>query len=326
MKKKLLIALVSICVVVIVAGGFGINHFMINNKYDFLYYNDSKGGDRIHFISVGNGDAVLLESQGKYALIDAGEDTDNPRGFDDLELDGYEDYVIDYLNKFCSDANGQVNLEFIIGTHSHSDHIGAFDTIVMQDNIHIKKAYFKRYFQDRIIADEVETWDNQEVYDQAINAINQKGIPLEQDLTDVKLELGEYKLTVFNGQEPEEGQEVGENGNSLAILVEKNGYKVMLSGDMDNYDGDEARVAPLVGKVDILKLGHHGYKGSSSKEYISALEPKLTIQTTFNPPDLPVYATVTLMNKIPIYSCVKKDGIIVDLTNTEDVVLYKNVK
>lgn len=45
-------------------------------------------GDKIHFLNVGSSDAILLESNGKFAMIDAGEDTDNPRGFADLDLDG----------------------------------------------------------------------------------------------------------------------------------------------------------------------------------------------------------------------------------------------
>ena len=54
----------------------------------------SSGGDYIHFLSTGGSDAILIESDGKFAMIDAGEDSDNPRGFEDLELEGYEEKVV----------------------------------------------------------------------------------------------------------------------------------------------------------------------------------------------------------------------------------------
>ncbi|MBP5717622.1 MAG: hypothetical protein J6X53_01405, partial [Abditibacteriota bacterium] len=45
----------------------------------------------------GSSDAILIESDGRFAMVDAGEDTDNPRGFPGLELAGFEDEVVAYL-------------------------------------------------------------------------------------------------------------------------------------------------------------------------------------------------------------------------------------
>lgn len=242
-----------------------------------------------------------------------------------MDLDGYEDFVVDYLNYFCKDKSGQINLEFIMGTHSHSDHIGGFDTVIMQDNVHIKKAYFKKYYEDRIIEEEVEDWDNKEMYEDVISAVNEKKIELIQDLTDVSFKFGSFNITVFNGEEPKEGEKVGENENSLAVLVEKDGYRVMLSGDLNNLDGDEERIAPEVGKVDVLKLGHHGYSHSSTKNYIDALSPNIAIQTTGNPANFSVIYNVSLTHKAPIYSTVKHNGIILDLSDVSNVKLIDNV-
>ena len=41
----------------------------------------STHGDRIYFLNTGSADAILIESNGKYALVDGGEDSDNPRAF-----------------------------------------------------------------------------------------------------------------------------------------------------------------------------------------------------------------------------------------------------
>lgn len=329
-RRKIIIKIVIavICIVALTAamlGGFWAFQNNLAEKYTFEEFSGQKGGGRIHFLNTGNSDAILLESDGKFALIDCGEDSDNPRGFKSLDLDGYEDFVVDYLNYFCKDKSGQINLEFIMGTHSHSDHIGGFDTVIMQDNVHIKKAYFKKYYEDRIIEEEVEDWDNKEMYEDVINAVNEKKIELIQDLTDVSFKFGSFNITVFNGEEPKEGEKVGENENSLAVLVEKDGYRVMLSGDLNNLDGDEERIAPEVGKVDVLKLGHHGYSHSSTKNYIDALSPNIAIQTTGNPANFSVIYNVSLTHKAPIYSTVKHNGIILDLSDVSNVKLIDNV-
>lgn len=328
-KKKIstVIIIVLVCVGIVAGavGGFFAYLNSIEDKYTFQQFDGQKGGDRIHFLNTGNSDAILLESDGKFALIDCGEDSDNPRGFKNLELDGYEDFVVDYLNYFCSDEDGQINLEFILGTHAHSDHIGGFDTVIMQDNVHVKKAYFKRYYEDRITENEVNEWDNKEMYEDVINAVNEKGIELIQDLTDVSFKFGSFDITVFNGGEPEKGKKVGENENSLAVLVEKDGYRVMLSGDLNNIDGDEERIAPEVGEVDVLKLGHHGYRYSSTSKYIDALSPELAIQTTGNKANFSVKYNVSLKHGAPIYSSVKHNGIILDLSDVKDVKLIDNV-
>ena len=309
----------------IVASGFAIAEVAIEGKYEFLSYDGSKGGDRIHFLNVGSSDAILLESCGKFALIDCGEDSDNPRGFDGLDLQGYEDFVVRYLNEFCADDNGIVNLDFILGTHAHSDHLGGFDTVIMQDNVRIGRAYLKPYYEDRIDDYEVENWDNLEVYGQTVYALNAKGVPIISELEDVSFELGNYTVTIFNGREAEEGKKVGENENSLAVLVEKDGYRVMLSGDMNNYDGDEDEVGAAVGRVNVLKLGHHGYRGSSTANYVEALSPELAIQTTGKPVNLGVKLRVTFAKGAPIYSTVDYNGIILDITYVDSPQLYKDI-
>lgn len=310
----------------IVAGSCALFGLAVEDDFKFTAYDGSKGGDRIHFLNVGNSDAILLESDGKFALIDAGEDNDNPRGFDSLDMQGYEDYVVDYLNKFCADDDGQIYLEFILGTHSHSDHLGGFDTVLSQDNVHLKTAYLKRYYEDRIKDAEVNGWDNKEVYTQTVDAVNAQGATLVQDLEDLTFTFGNFKITLFNGEDPVEGDKVGENENSVAVLVEKDGYRVLLAGDLNNFDGDEKRLAPEIGKVNVLKLGHHGYLGSSTYGFIKTLDPDMAIQTNDKPANLSVQVVVTMINMTPIYQTAGHNGIILDITNVNDVKLYDDIR
>ena len=90
---------------------------------------EASGETKIHFISLNSTtDAILLESNGHYGMVDSGEDWDYPDS-EEYPLRegvtkgiGYEQQVIHYLKQL-----GVEKLDFYIATHSHSDHIGSGD-------------------------------------------------------------------------------------------------------------------------------------------------------------------------------------------------------
>ena len=239
----------------------------------------SKGGDRIHFLKTGSSDAILLESDGHFAMVDAGENSDNPRGLAGLELTGYEQEVLAYLKEHASGENGKVHLDFVLGTHAHSDHIGGFDTILLDPDVTVDRAYLKTYDSSRIKENEIEQWDNQEVYDQMVAALHARNVPIVSEPDGTPFRLGNFTVTLFNTDDPENAERVGENDNSLGVRLEKNGTSVFLAGDMDDLTGDETRLADAIGKVDLLKVGHHSYSGSSTKKFIKTLHPSICVIT-----------------------------------------------
>ncbi len=264
------------------------------------------GGDRIHFLKTGSSDAIVIESEGRFAMVDAGEDTDNPRGFPGLELPGYEQEVLGYLKQNCADENGKVRLDFVLGTHAHSDHIGGFDTILLDPDVTVGRAYLKAYDSSRINDHEVTDWDNQEVYDQMVAALRARNIPLIQTPDPVTFTFGNFTVTLLNAFDPETDGKVGENDNSFGVLLEKNGTRIFLAGDMDDLSGDETRLAPEIGKVDLLKVGHHGYGGSSSEGFISTLKPEALVIT--NNPYGPSHDTVKSIVKICLHDRIYLTG------------------
>lgn len=235
--------------------------------------------DRIHFLDTGPSDAILLESDGKFALVDAGEDTDNPRGFADLNLPGYEDKVVEYLKRVATGADGKVTLEFVVGTHAHSDHLGGFDTVISDPDIVVKEAYLKEYDATRISTDEVEDWDNTEVYEQMLAACDARGVRVISDLANREIRLGKFNITIYNGAVADYGERVGENDNSLALLITDGRYKALLMGDVNFNHGVEKNIGRAVGKVDLLKVGHHGNLWSTGTSFLSATKPDTAIFT-----------------------------------------------
>ena len=79
----------------------------------------------------------------------------------------------------------------------------------------------------------------------------------------------------------------GENQNCLGVLLTQGNKKAFFAGDMNNIKkrigqiqiGDEDRLKEKIGKIDFLKLGHHGYQNSNTKDYLNTLKPEYAIIT-----------------------------------------------
>ena len=68
-----------------------------------------------------------------------------------------------------------------------------------------------------------------------------------------------------------------ENDNSNVIYTELNGYKFMFMGDASITTEKEILTKYNLPDIDVLKVGHHGSKTSSSKEFIDEINPKYSI-------------------------------------------------
>lgn len=282
--------------------------------------------DRIHFMKTGSSDAILIESNGHFALVDCAEDEDNPRNFPELVYKGYEQEVLAYLKANAMADDGKVHLDFVLGTHAHSDHIGGFDTIIMDDDIVIDKAYLKEYDESKINTHEVEAWDNKEVYEQMVNALNSKNIPIIANIDEPSFKLGNLDITLFNTEYDNSGELVGENDNSFGVLVEKNGTRVFLAGDIDNKSGDEDKIASELGEVDILKVGHHSYSESTSSGWLKTLKPKVCVVTNdYESTDKRTLRKITRLTKAPILVTGSENGVIVELGDNGNITYYNNI-
>lgn len=232
---------------------------------------------KIHFLNTGHSDCIILESYGKIAMIDSAEDTDFPKDKPHLNLKGYEDIVVKYLLDNFSDENGNVNIEFVLGTHCHSDHIGGFDTVINHPNIFVKTAYLKPYNEQNICRFERVRWDNTEVYNQMLDAIKKNNVELVEEFDEIKTFLGDFNIEFFNGKNRERKIKFGENVNSVGTLVTIGKSRAFLAGDINYKAGDEKRIADKIGNVDLLKVGHHGYLYSTSFYWVKKLMPKIAI-------------------------------------------------
>ena len=68
-----------------------------------------------------------------------------------------------------------------------------------------------------------------------------------------------------------------ENDNSNVIYTELNGYKFMLMGDAGTKVEEDLIEKYNLQDIDVLKVGHHGSKTSSSEKFIDSIKPRYSI-------------------------------------------------
>ena len=258
-----------------------------------------EGNDnKIHFINVSldnsGSDAILLESNGHYAMIDTGEDYDFPDGSDsrypyrDGTNTDYRKVMTERVMRHLKNI-GVETLDFILITHAHSDHIGNADELM--EHFNVNKIYMKRYSDSRI-TDPDRVWDSQYEYDKVLSVANEKGIPVLQDITkeqshfflgDMDIQLYNYENQYTNGQLT---PVVDDNSNSIISLITVNGKRIFTAGDLNNLDyGNEDRYGSIIGKVDLMKFNHH-YEAHYSNTYnfLKILHPSIVVQTSNSDP------------------------------------------
>lgn len=193
-------------------------------------------------MDVGQGQAVLLRSGGRTALVDCGGNGSNAG-----------DLCADYLAQ-----RGGRRLDLLVLTHFHDDHANGVPELLARVPV------------DVLAAPEPEPGDllAQEILDLA-RANGTQIVPVTQDLS---LMLGAAQLTLYAPLGAGEANEAG-----LSLLCRTETFSALFTGDMDQ--AVEARLVKYGGlpHVDLLAAGHHGAKTSTSQALLDAVTPDLVV-------------------------------------------------
>ena len=228
----------------------GITLFLFNKKYIYLiiiilivnklmYYNVVPS---IEFLDVGQGDSILIRyNKNKTVLIDTGGALKFESGFKRAnEFSIGRDSIAPYLKSI-----GISTIDHMIITHGDEDHIGGAKDII--EEIKVSNIYLNGNFN---------------ALEKELLVYNPKVLK-EKDVLNV---VGN-KLFVLNPY-----KDTDENDSSIVLYLIINNFKILLTGDastevekyiIDNYNLD----------IDILKVGHHGSKTSTSLNFIKNITP-----------------------------------------------------
>lgn len=203
----------------------------------------TSGTLQVHYIDVGQADSILI-LQGTHAmLIDAGNN-------DDYEL------VYKYLDK-----QGIKNLEYVIGTHPHEDHIGGLDYII--NNFNIGKVILPK-----------DAKSNTKTYTDVLKAISKKGLKAINPIPDTSFKLGEAVCTILA---PNSSSYEDLNNYSVVVKIEFGDNSFLFEGDAEALSEMEMVKKGYDLKADVLKVGHHGSSSSTCAKFLAKVQPKYAV-------------------------------------------------
>ena len=240
----------------------------------------------IYFIKCGKSDSMIIESNGHFGLVDSSKaykfiehevehveinETIGEKNHWSKDPDKSVQAVINYLNYLKVDK-----LDFIIATHSHNDHIGGIPAIAYYFVNENTKYYYREYRKTKEDTSQISL-ANYKYYLAAVHSMQKKGANLI-DVTNkiVNFDFFELNFELLNTDIDPDELKYGENQNSIVTLIKFRKTKILLTADM--ISKDDKKIKDYVGKIDILKLAHHG-KSESSYEFLNVTRPRNTIVT-----------------------------------------------
>ena len=231
----------------------------------------TSGVSRIHFMNTGSSDAIIIESNGKFGLVDSSNPYNDGTNYSVSSTTESVIHVRDYLKKL-----GVSKLNFVVGTHSHSDHIGGMQ-VIAENFVDSNTIYYYKAYQGTS-EDSTTDWDNNGYYNRATSAMKNHGAKMKEITgQEPTLLFGDFNIKLMN-TDNDGNSHSGENQNSIVQYITYKGkYKTLLASDMEFYD--EGKIASKIGHVDILKVGHHSYASATSFDFANALSPKTAIIT-----------------------------------------------
>ena len=210
----------------------------------------SDGVAKVHMLNVGQGDSFLIEAKnGRQLLIDAGKDAG----------------VLGELARVM--PKGDRSIDVVIATHPDADHIGGLPQVL------------SRYDVGMFLISDVATDTAQ--FTALMEMLRNKNIPsyyARHGMT-VMLDADSIVPTHFSVLFPDRPTTHWEtNSASVVGRLQIGQTSMLLGGDAPSSLEDfllEAR--PQAVDVDILKLGHHGSKTSTSEVFLKATSPALAV-------------------------------------------------
>jgi competence protein ComEC len=210
---------------------------------------DEGDGLALHFLDVGQGDgAVLRTPRGRWVVIDAG-----PAG---PRRDAGARVVVPFLER-----HGARSVAAVVVSHAHLDHIGGVPAVL------------DRFRVGEVLEPGAPVGDP--LYTDFLSALAGRGIAWHPVHRGERFTLDGVRFSILHPEPTWPGWGEDVNEDSVVLLVEFGGFQALFAGDAGF--PAEAALRGRIGGVDVLKVGHHGSRGSTGDDWLDALRPRLAI-------------------------------------------------
>jgi beta-lactamase superfamily II metal-dependent hydrolase len=200
----------------------------------------------IHYIDVGQGNAVLIQSADHAVLIDAGEAR-------------YGTRVVTYLREA-----GVTRLDYVVATHPHSDHIGGLIAVINQKEV------------GYVIWPDAT--NNTVAFENLMAAIINHDINTRTVTAGDRINAGIIDLAVLApaGQHvPRANNDL--NNTSVALRLVYGDTAFLFTGDAERAAEEAMIAAGFNLRSTVLLAGHHGSNTSTTQAFLDAVDPLVVV-------------------------------------------------
>jgi competence protein ComEC len=206
----------------------------INNSVDTVL---------VHFINVGQGDSILIQTSNENVLIDSGSNT-------------YSKKLVNYLKRL-----NITNLDFIIATHPHEDHIGSMDEV-------IKNFEIGEFYAPKVTS-------STEDFVSLVSELTKKHKKINIAKAGLIITLANKSYLKFLSPTFDKYENL--NNYSTVIKFQNKENSFLFTGDSEKIIEDDLIRKNQDISCNVLKVGHHGSKTSTSKEFLTKANPNFAV-------------------------------------------------
>ncbi|MGE5392054.1 MAG: MBL fold metallo-hydrolase [Deltaproteobacteria bacterium] len=204
---------------------------------------DDPGSLQVHFIDVGQGDAILVVAPGGQAMLVDGGDGE------------YGQTVVDYLN-----SQGIKRLAVLVATHPHADHTGGLPAVL--DRFPVDRVYMPR------------VTNNTDQFAGFLTAIKRQGLKINTARAGIKIPFPGAEA-VFLAPNSQGYENLNDYGAVIKISYIKTSF--LLTGDASEVSEGEMLASGMALKCNVLKVGHHGSSSATIPEFVQAVSPQYAV-------------------------------------------------
>jgi competence protein ComEC len=208
---------------------------------------------RVNFLDVGLGESILVETPGgRRILIDGG-------GFHGQDYDVGKSVITPILL-----SKKILTLDYVVNTHPHMDHIGGLP-------------YIMRTFSVKAFAATGRFFDDPK-FREISKIITEKGIASQVWRRGDRIDFeGPTSIMTVSPQTGVIGDDL--NNASLVLKLIQGNMSLLFTGDIGSDMEEELIMSNLPLRSTIMKIPHHGSKGSSSTAFLYAVRPDLAVMS-----------------------------------------------